>query len=416
MKRSERRRDAIQFLLAALLCIVCSGSQSFVDPPEISATVPIAFTNVRVLSMTGPTADTPIRTVIVQDGRIVTIGAPDAVTLPQGTVVIDGAGRYLMPALSDMHVHLARADLPAYLKSGIARVRNMWGHPTIATLMRETSDGTTLGPTIHSVSSGLDGSPAQWPFTQIVDDPKVADSTVAAAVNAGWSTIKVYQRLSLASYDSIVASAKRRGLTFAGHVPTAVSIAHALASGQRSIEHLTGYDMFVSQAHRLGTWAWADADASKFASLAAQTATAGTWNCPTLAIYVELSKQHSSLERQRIIASRREFIAHLHQAGAPLLVGTDAGIDVVAPGTSIHDELAEFVAAGLTPYESLRIATAEAARYLGIDKGGTIVVGAPADLLLLPANPLADISQVKRFNGMMLRGAWYTSATLNALR
>jgi imidazolonepropionase-like amidohydrolase len=192
-----------------------------------------------------------------------------------------------------------------------------------------------------------------------------------------------------------------------------VPIAHALASGQRSIEHFTGYDRAVSQAQNLGTWAWMDADPTKFEALAKQTAAAGTWNCPTLAIYAQLaSQQHTPTQRERIIQRRREFVHELWKNGAPLLIGSDAGIEVVAPGTSLHDELAEFVAAGLTPYETLRIATAEAARYLGVDKGGTIVVGAPADLLLVPANPLTDIGQVKRFSGMMIRGAWYSSVTL----
>ncbi len=409
------RQDALCVVIAAVLCIVCSGSRSFVDPPEISATVPIAFTGVRVLSMTG-TDDETLRTVVVQDGRISSIGLAADVTLPASAVVIDGAGRYLMPALTDMHVHLNRADLPAYLRSGIARVRNMWGHPAITTLINETTSGATIGPTIHSLSPGLDGSPPQWPLTQLVNDPKIVDSVVGKLGVDGWTTLKVYQRLSLVAYDSIVASAKRRGLAFAGHVPTDVPIAHALASGQRSIEHLTGYDRAVSQAQGLGTWAWMDADATKFEGLAKQTTTAGTWNCPTLAIYVQLSAQHSPLQRERVILRRREFVHALFRNGAPLLIGSDAGIDVVAPGTSLHDELTEFVAAGLTPYETLRIATAEASRYLGIEKGGTIVVGAPADLLLVPGNPLTDIGQVKRFSGMMLRGAWYTSASLNALR
>jgi imidazolonepropionase-like amidohydrolase len=320
-----------------------------------------------------------------------------------------------MPALTDMHAHLLRADLPAYLKSGIARVRNMWGHPAITQLTGETSSGTTLGPTIHSLSPGLDGSPPQWPFTQLVNDPNRADSVVGAVAADGWTTLKVYQRLSRASYDSIVAAVKRRGLAFAGHVPTDVPIGHALASGQRSIEHLSGYDRAVSPGRSLGTWAWADADPTKFDALAKQTAAAGTWNCPTLAIYVQLSNQHTPAQRERIVLRRREFIHALWQNGASLLIGSDAGIDVVAPGTSLHDEMREFVAAGLTPYETLRIATAEAARYLGVEKGGTIVVGAPADLLLIPGNPLADIGQVKRFSGMMLRGHWYTSAALQAI-
>ena len=97
----------------------------------------------------------------------------------------------------------------------------------------------------------------------------------------------------------------------------------------------------------------------------------------------------------------------LHDGGARLLIGTDSGIDVVPAGSTIHTELAEFVAAGLTPYEALRAATHDPAEYLGaLDDFGVIDIGRRADLLLLDRNPLANVGNVRTFRGVVVRGSW----------
>ncbi len=130
------------------------------------------------------------------------------------------------------------------------------------------------------------------------------------------------------------------------------------------------------------------------------------WNCPTLAIFDELAKQHTAAERAAIVRNRGLFVRELSRAGARILLGTDAGIDVVAPGESVHDELREMVAAGLTPFDALRAGTTSAAEFLGRPDLGRVAVGARADLLLLEGNPLADVANAHRMDGVVLRGAW----------
>jgi imidazolonepropionase-like amidohydrolase len=235
---------------------------------------------------------------------------------------------------------------------------------------------------------------------------------VARLAGEGWIALKVYQSLTLPVYDAVMAAARARGVLAMGHVPTAVTVQHALASGQRSIEHLGGYDRAVSRQGRIGTWAWIDVDASKFTTLAQATAQAGTWNCPTLAIFRTLAQRHTASERAAIVENRRRFVRELARQGAPLLVGTDAGIDVVAPGSSIHDELSELVAAGFTPYEALLGATREAGRFLGVAGLGTVAAGAPAQLVLLEANPLANIANAQRVSGIVLAGEWFSVSRL----
>lgn len=413
----NRRFVAGAFIGAALIGSCASGTTEVEPPQDVSvvrAPATIAFRGVRVIPMTS-SQRLEDQTVVTRNGRIESIASSSTAAIPADAVVIEGRGRFLMPALIDMHVHLRRADLPAYLRHGIATVRNMWGHSGIAPLKRDIDAGTLDGPTIFSTSNGHDGSPPQWPETRIVLDPNDADHAVAEAVANGWSVLKVYQRLSRPVYDSLVQSAKRRGMSFVGHVPTDVSVEHALASGQRSIEHLSGYDRAVSRRGGLGTYAWVDVDQTKFAELARKTVDAGAWNCPTMAILAQLSQQHNPNERAAIILNRRRFVAELSRRGARLLVGTDAGIEVVSPGSSIHDELREFVAAGLSPFEALQAATVHAGEFLGIPQLGTIVPGAPAELLLLDRDPLASIENTSRIAGLMVRGTWFSVTALDEL-
>jgi len=391
----------IPFLALALGACAAGAT----EPGALPASTPLAFVDVQLVTMQSATI-LPHQTVLVRDGRIEWLGPLAERTPPPDAVVIAGRGRFLMPALIDMHVHLRSAELTTYLDNGIATVRNMWGFPDVARWAAEIAAGTRVGPTIVSASQGLDAPPAQWPLTVLVTQPEGARAAVQAQQAAGWRWLKVYTRLSAPVFDSILAAARDLGITPIGHVPLAVDVRSALAAGMHSIEHLTGYDRAVSRSSNAGTWGWIDADPARFPALVVATATAGAWNCPTLAIFSELARQHNGTERAAVLANRRLFVKQLFDAGAPLLLGTDAGIDVVPAGSSIHDELDEMVAAGLTPYQALRTGTAEAARFLERQDLGILATGAEASLLLLEGNPLAAVSNLRHLDGMVLRGAW----------
>jgi imidazolonepropionase-like amidohydrolase len=179
-----------------------------------------------------------------------------------------------------------------------------------------------------------------------------------------------------------------------------------------SIEHYTGYDHAGSRSGNGGTVGWADADTSRFGALVEATVQSGTWNCPTMAINTMLAAQQGPDAQRRVVQHRRLFTRLLHERGALLVAGTDAGIGFTAPGTSLLDELREFVAAGFTNWEALRLATIEPGRLLRVPQLGTITIGAPAELLLLDGNPADDIEAHGTPAGILLHGAWIEGAAL----
>jgi hypothetical protein len=291
-----------------------------------------------------------------------------------------------MPGLLDMHVHMKSADAEAYVRSGITTVRNMWGFVNLETIRSRIAAGTLVGPTIHTLSSGLDGPPVRWPETQLLVDAAEADSVVGRMWTMGYRELKVYQSLSRAVYDAITMAAAARGMTFAGHKPSAVPLTHVIESGQRSIEHLGGYAQLsgaaLDEAIRL-------------------TVEHGAWNCPTLAIQAVLPG--TSLGA----AHRRTVTGALHEAGARLLIGTDSGIEVTRAGASLVEEMEEFRLAGVPLPELLRIATVGGARYLGLaDRIGKVAVGLDGDLVLLAGNPLEDLNALRRPLGVHKADAW----------
>ncbi len=407
MTRSRPKRTAARRLAAALPVLALAAIAA---RPPAAGPAPGGFAIVHA-SVVPMDDDRVLRdqVVLVAGDRIAAVGPVGAVAIPPGNGIVDVRGAYVLPGLIDMHVHIRRTELAAYVDSGVTSVRNMWGYSTLPTVMADVAAGRLLGPTIYSASPGLDGTPAVWPETQLVDDPAVADATVAAQVAAGWRWIKVYSSLSPASYDAISAAAASRGIRIIGHVPRRVSIDHALDSGQLSIEHLGGYDRALTRTGQSNAEAWADIDASRIPALAARTAASGTWNCPTLAIYAMIADALPADARDRVIANRGAVVRALADAGARLLVGTDAGIDRTAAGTAIHDELDDFVAAGRTPYESLRSATSSAAEFLGEESEiGRVAAGLRADLIVVGANPLEDVRALRAIEGVVLRGAWYS--------
>ena len=345
------------------------------------------------------------QTVLVSNDRIIAVGPDGAVVLPAAVHSIDAAGRTVLPGLVDSHVHARSDDLARYVDEGITTVRNLWGFPGLQEGAAARVRDGAVAPSIDSASPGIDGPGSPWPYTQLLIDPAEAESLVAGLAAEGWRWLKVYSHLDAAVFDAIADAADAHGIRFLGHVPFEVPLQHALDRGMLSIEHLTGYDRALGGRGPTPGEVWASVDVDRMPSIAAATAAAATWNCPTMAIVKALNANGPAAEE----ASRRRrlLVGALHAAGARLLAGTDSGIDVTQPGTSLHDELDELVASGLSPLDALRAATTWPAEFLGrVGEVGTVAPGARADLVLVDGDPRQDVAVLRHPQAVMLRGAW----------
>lgn len=398
------------------------------------------------------------RTVVIEGGRIAAIGEHGKVKVPDGATVIDGTGKWLMPGLADMHVHAwTEADLTLFVANGVTTVRNMFGSPLQLQWRKEIAAGERLGPRIYTAGPIIDGKPPVWPGSAVIEDPADAEKIVLEQKEAGYDFLKVYSRLKPDAYAAIAAAAKKNGMRFMGHVPNAVSLFDAASAGQESFEHLTGLSECCQRkdspftapiAFKDEAAAWNRLDDEKLIAAARTCSRAGLWSCPTFVTIQKWAKGKAAEELaarpemryvdpqilaywtspQMYLASmpdeyiaamrgadvdRKHAVKVFHDHGAPLLVGTDQGNPYVVAGFSLHEELSAFVDAGLTPYQALRAATADAARFMhGEDAWGTLAVGRVADLVLLDANPLANIANTTKIAGVAVRGEWHDAKDL----
>jgi imidazolonepropionase-like amidohydrolase len=463
MKKALGRVLAFLFLLASLglLYLTNTGILSSDKPYiyELSNELPaanplVAFVNVNVVPMDRERV-LKNQTVVVRDGAIETIGNGEQVQVLDEALIVDGQGKYLVPGLVDMHVHIQfEDDMLLWVANGVTSVRNMWGHtgkmlqfgfPDQLALRKQIEQGTLFGPTIYTSGPSMEGSPSFHPMAEVFDTPEAARESVVWQKARGYDFIKVYDHLSPEVYQAILGAAYENDMPVVGHVPLAVGLDNVLAGGQQTIEHLSGYVdpdavAFIIPQDRLDEYA-------------VKTREARVWNVVTLTEYPRSKETPEGVERlenqpgtvyyspawklfapffykmagdahtypgadypQRIAALNREMVQALHQADAGILLGTDAAQAYNIPGFSIHEELVMLVEAGLSPYEALRAGTHDAALVLGyVDEFGTVTEGKRADLLLLEANPLDDVTNAAKIGGVMVRGRWLTTDELEAM-
>ncbi|MSQ98971.1 MAG: hypothetical protein EXR85_06735 [Xanthomonadales bacterium] len=447
----------IRKLAVAAVVLALTGPGYAFEPPEPW----YVFVDVNVLPMSGPVVLTH-QTVLVRGGRIAAVAPADKITLTPDVVRIDGRGKYLMPGLSDMHAHITPSEPPGttaelllYLASGVTTLRNMAGFPGHLPLRQAIKDGAVLGPRLYTTSPLLEGEDAVWDFSVKVLNAEEARTRVREYAQQGWDFIKVYHTLSAEAYAAVIEEARAQGIRVVGHVPFTVGIEEVLADGQSSVEHLRGYDIDGLSPDVLAIGggrspqrfaSWLSMSDERMADLARQTAHAGTWNTPTLVVNMmladfetlpEMAKhpmavyltpemlgmlEENPLEKifspesramlGRVLPQQYKFIKALHDAGAPLMIGTDTFPSLV-PGFTVIDEIDHFVKAGLSPYDALFAATVAPSVYLGqTSADGTVTAGQETDLILLDANPLEDTNNLWQLEGVMVHGRWLLKSEL----
>jgi imidazolonepropionase-like amidohydrolase len=390
-------------------------------------------------------------TVVVRGGRIEQVGPAAQLAVPEGALVVDARGKYLMPGLAEMHAHIPAASggmdgvvntLFLYVAGGVTTIRGMQGNPLHLELRDQVARHELVGPRIYAAGPGLNANSAP--------NPEAAVRMVEEQKQAGYDLLKLLPGLTRATFDAMAAAAHRMGIPFAGHVPANVGLNRALEARYASIDHLDGYVEALAgypggNAPNPGFFGFNlldRLDESRIPALAAATRESGVWNVPTQTLIEHLAStedprvmaqwpemrymspqtvnqwiQRKEAFRQdaaftperaaRFIDVRRRLLKALHDAGAEIALGSDAPQWWNVPGFSVRRELYAMVAAGLTPYEALATGTRHAARYFDAgSEWGTVAQGLTADLILLEANPLTDIENLWKQEGVMVRGNW----------
>ncbi len=394
----------------------------------LAADSTLVFTHATVIDATGRSPQ-PNVTLVITNNRIASLHGTTEVAFPTNAVIVNAAGKYIIPGLWDMHVHWYSEDyLPLFIANGVTGIRIMFGFSLHHEWRKKVEQGALVGPHMYIASTLVDGPSPIWPGSLSVTNAEDGRHAVSRAIAEGADFVKVYSVLPREGYFAIADEAKKRNIPFVGHVPETVSVEEASRAGQKSIEHLTGVlkacstreseflkaslemssgvlspDKVKLRAH---LWRQQDKDALECYSQARSDRLFEilrknhTWQCPTLIVQrnvshlddgsitndVRLRYVPQSIKamwdpsndvrlkavtpeewaaKKSIYQKEFEIVGAMQRAGVEMLAGTDTGNPYCFPGFSLHDELALLVEAGLTPMQALQGATRNAARFMG---------------------------------------------------
>lgn len=451
-------------LLSILLTLLAVVGQA--SSPAANTT----FVGVNVIPMDRERVLTD-QTVIVRDGVIAEIGDSRKVRVPRDAQRIDGRGKFLIPGLTDMHVHLftddeypdalAEDEFKIMLAQGVTTIRLMTGTPEQLVLRAKAARGEIVAPTIYAASPQFTGRKSNNAY--VVTNEAEARESVRKAKADGYDYLKMTTFLKPEVYEAIVDEAARQNIRVVGHADSrSVGLERALKARQQ-IEHLDSYlealvpenspvkgsvsDLYIYQPKN---WESLDVlDESKIPEIARATVRANPFSVPTqyffkstfgvgrteesiraqtdirfyppktVDLWVGYSKKYlaqaaSPERRARYVAVRNKLIKAIHDAGGKILAGSDTPEWLLLYGYTLHRELRALNEAGLSPYAALAAATRNPAEFFGtLQTTGTIERGKRADLVLLEANPLTSIANTERRAGVMLKGRWFAQTELD---
>lgn len=425
-------------LLTVLLLVSCSRSKS-----NASSNI-LVIQGANLMTMENDEIHTD-QTIIIVGDRIKSIHHANTVDIPKGATVINAKGKYVIPGLADMHMHIDHPDvLKVNLAFGITTVMNYRGLPEHLLLREKARRNQIFSPSIYTTGDYMEGYPGTMPGFQCFTHPEEAREAVRKNKEMGYDFIKVYRNLDTLLHKAICDEAKKNDLAVVGHLSPKIGLEQSLSAGQKVIAHAEEVMYFFNNEN----------DSTRIDDLIGLFKTYGTTFTPNLTILKSLPIQVTGLDSinaqehmkflqpaifqswrksynvnfgrgkvwAKFMTQRSRFLQHLtnelRKNGIQILASTDAPTSGAFPGIAVHQELEEFVKIGFTPYEALKTATIEPGKfiqkYLGPqEKFGIVKEGYRADLLLLEKNPLVDIKNTNTISSVVKRGQWYPQDSID---
>ena len=400
----------------------------------------LALVGATLIDVTGK-PPTPDAVVLIEGDRIVAAGARSTIKIPEGAKVVDVTGKFLLPGLWDMHAHLYQTEFgPTYLAAGITTARDVGNDMEFGTGLRDAAkEKRGLGPRML-LAGYVDGKNEYHSFDVQVETPEEARAAVQQYKNAGYEQIKVRDKVKLETLKVICAEAHRLGMTVTGHVPEGLNALQAVDAGMDQLAHinfvLTG---FFPKRDRSNPPVQINLNAPNVTNALKFFKEHGTVVDPTDAVIemmlrpmnkpiesfepgltkvpaelsVQINKKGQPPDQAEGIAMVFDvwlkITGALHRAGVPIVAGTDVGV----PGHTLHRELELYVKAGFTPLEAIQAATIVPARVMKLDaEVGAIEVGKGADLIVVDANPVENISNIRKLRFVVTKGRLFECAKL----
>lgn len=400
--------------------------------------------NINVITMESDSVVTNTN-VLIEGRKISKIFKEAPAKFPKKVTIINGKGKFLIPGLSDMHMHIDHPDvLKVNLAYGVTTVMNYRGLPEHLVLKEKSKTNEIFSPFIYTTGDYMEGYPATFPgFLSFRDTTGIAES-IRKQKHAGYDFIKVYRNLDTLMHQKICDEARKNSMTVVGHLSPNISIQQSLEAGQKVIAHTEELMYFFKNENN-------EDEIKNLVEILKQNKTTYT---PNLTIFRSLISQvrniDSILSRDAInyvhpvikqswrkkyninysrgmgwsqfMEARFNFLVKvtraIHKENMPILASTDAPTSGALPGLSLHYELQEFVTLGMTPFEALKTATVNPGEFINdnvsnIEYFGLVKEGYRADLLLLNKNPLQAIENTTSISGVFKNGSWYPREILD---
>ena len=367
------------------------------------------------------------QTVLVGNGTIEKIGDSGNINIPPHYTVVDGTGKYLLPGFINMYTHVNESNLLLYLANGQTTIRDIPSHINVLGLRDKVARGELLGPRILSYGLRATGAPAPYHSQQPIFTADQGREQVKEAKRLGYDGMMIYATCAPDTYQAILEEAEKLDFPISGHFPLFVESSEVFEGKQREFDNLTGitrrgklrleksllleqlkkYEKCITPSLAVHySWTLSHKKDSLFSSSLLEyipTKLKAAWKPDSNA------HQPASDYPYHEVA---QLIKEVSDNNIQLFLGSDGGYPLVIPGFSYLDEMKLFSEAGISNRKILEYATIDAANFLKLYDIGSIEVGKRADLLLLSHNPLIDIENVRKIEGVAINGNWLPHADL----